>query len=177
MSRYGGEPATAEDEAPVVRARRDPRLDALLLGVAAVVLAADQLTKTWALHHLSDGPRHVVWTLQVDLAHNTGAAFSLFSGNGVGPVIAALALIVVVVVAVRSRSLRSSLGMVASGLVLGGALGNLADRAFRSHSGFLQGAVVDWIDLQWWPVFNVADAGVSVGVILLVVVLWRHGAP
>jgi signal peptidase II len=157
-----------------VAERRSPHLDALLVGVAAVALAADQLTKAWALRHLADGPRHVVWTLQLDLAHNTGAAFSLFSGSGAGPVIASLALIVVAVVAVRSRTLRSSLGMVAAGMVLGGALGNLADRAFRSNAGFLQGAVVDWIDLRWWPVFNVADSFVSVGVILLVVVLWRQ---
>jgi signal peptidase II len=157
-----------------VAERRSPHLDALLVGVAAVALAADQLTKAWALRHLADGPHHVVWTLQLDLAHNTGAAFSLFSGSGAGPLIASLALIVVAVVAMRSRTLRSSLGMVAAGMVLGGALGNLADRAFRSSSGFLQGAVVDWIDLQWWPVFNVADSCVSVGVILLVVVLWRH---
>lgn len=146
----------------------------ILVAVGAVVLGADQLTKAWAVRHLADGPRHVVWTLQLGLAHNTGAAFSLFSGSGAGPVIAGLALIVVAVVAMRSRSLRSPLGMVASGLVLGGALGNLADRAFRSHAGVLRGAVVDWIDLRWWPVFNVADACVSVGVILLVVVLWRH---
>ena len=58
--------------------------------------------------------------------------------------------------------------MLSLGLVLGGALGNLVDRAFREGSGFLGGAVVDFIDLQWWPVFNVADTAVSVGGVLLV---------
>ena len=61
-------------------------------------------------------------------------------------------------------------GAVAAGLVAGGALGNLGDRAFRGDDGFLHGAVVDFIDLQWWPIFNVADSAIVVGGILLVVV-------
>ncbi|HEX7167995.1 MAG TPA: signal peptidase II, partial [Acidimicrobiales bacterium] len=59
------------------------------------------------------------------------------------------------------------------GLVLGGAVGNLADRLFRDHGG----AVVDFVDLQWWPVFNVADIAISVGAVLLVVVGWREQTP
>ncbi len=55
------------------------------------------------------------------------------------------------------------------GIILGGALGNLTDRAFRSGDGFLGGRVVDMVDLQWWPVFNLADSAlwVGVGVLLL----------
>ena len=56
------------------------------------------------------------------------------------------------------------------GLVAGGALGNLGDRAFRSGDGFMGGAVVDFVDLQWWPVFNVADMALVCGVVLLL--LW-----
>jgi signal peptidase II len=56
---------------------------------------------------------------------------------------------------------------VALGLVVGGALGNLTDRAFRAGDGFLGGGVIDFVDLQWWPVFNVADSGVVVGAVLL----------
>ncbi len=69
------------------------------------------------------------------------------------------------------RSARNARTAVVIGLLVGGALGNLADRAFRSglgSSGFLHGAVVDFIDLQWWPVFNVADAAIGVGAVLLV---------
>jgi signal peptidase II len=58
---------------------------------------------------------------------------------------------------------------VAVGLVVGGAAGNILDRLFRSGDGFLKGEVVDFIDLQWWPVFNVADAAVVIGGILLLV--------
>ena len=52
--------------------------------------------------------------------------------------------------------------------MLGGALGNLADRAFRAGDGFLGGRVVDMVDVQWWPVFNVADAALWVGIGVLV---------
>jgi signal peptidase II len=60
------------------------------------------------------------------------------------------------------------LGVLSLGLVLGGAFGNLVDRLFRDGSGFLGGAVIDFIDLQWWPIFNVADMAVSIGGVLLV---------
>jgi signal peptidase II len=58
---------------------------------------------------------------------------------------------------------------VALGLIAGGALGNLADRAFRAGDGFMGGAVIDFIDVQWWPVWNVADMALVFGVILLFV--------
>ncbi|MDZ7734062.1 MAG: signal peptidase II [Acidimicrobiia bacterium] len=83
-----------------------------------------------------------------------------------------VALVVVGALVWTGRSLSSRSGAVALGLVLGGALGNLADRAFRGD-GLLSGRVVDFIDLQWWPVFNVADMGVVVGAILLLVVSYR----
>ena len=58
-------------------------------------------------------------------------------------------------------------GAVAVGLVIGGALGNLADRALRTDGGgLLSGGVVDFIDFQWWPVFNVADSAVVIGALL-----------
>lgn len=145
------------------------RLGGVVL-LAVAVLAADQVTKWLALNGLSDrGPVHVIWTLQLNLARNTGAAFSLLSGKGLGPVIALLALLVVAGLALTSHTLRSGVGSLGIGLVLGGALGNLADRIFRSHDGFLGGAVVDFIDFQWWPVFNVADAAIVIGVVLLAV--------
>jgi signal peptidase II len=67
-------------------------------------------------------------------------------------------------------------------MVAGGAVGNLADRAFRTgpagqEVGFLGGAVVDFIDLQWWPIFNVADMGVVGGALLLVLASIIHGDP
>ncbi len=146
--------------------RRDDRLSAAVL---VAVVAVDQLTKAWALRSFSDGPTHVVWTLEFVVAHNTGAAFSLGSGRGVGPIIALLAVVVIAVIARSMRSVGGRSTAVAIGMVAGGAIGNLADRAFRSDAGFLHGAVVDWINFGWWPVFNVADAAIVVGAIVLAI--------
>ncbi|MEY2421669.1 MAG: signal peptidase [Acidimicrobiaceae bacterium] len=149
---------------PAITARRRA---GLVAAVAAVVIAIDQLTKTWAVHTLATRDIDLVWTLRLHLARNRDAAFSL--GFGSGGLIAVLAIAVVVVLIVVGRSLSTRLGVLSLGLVLGGALGNLIDRAFRDGSGFLGGAVIDFIDLQWWPVFNVADMAVSVGGVLLII--------
>lgn len=139
---------------------------AVVVGMAALVIALDQLTKWWALERLGDGSViDVVWTLRFRLAFNTGMAFS--TGTGGGRVIALVVLAIVVVLVVVARRMTSPLQLVLVGVVIGGALGNLIDRVFRAHSGLLSGAVVDFIDVQWWPIFNVADACVVVGGILL----------
>lgn len=150
------------------RAVTTRRGDLIGIGIVVLVVLFDQLTKNWALASFEWSPRHVVWTLQFVVAHNTGAAFSLFSGRGVGPVIALLAVVVVVIVVRTLRFVRGWPAVIGSGLVIGGALGNLADRLFRSNgAGFLQGAVVDWIDFGWWPVFNIADMAITTGAITL----------
>lgn len=78
----------------------------------------------------------------------------------------------------QGRTIGSKLGALALGLILGGAVGNLIDRAFRAGSGgFFSGAVVDFIDFQWYPIFNIADIGVVVGGILLVAVSLRQPDP
>jgi signal peptidase II len=143
-----------------------------MLGVALAVLVVDQLTKWWALENLVDGPIDLVWTLRLNLVFNRGASFSL--GDGFGPLIGVVALGVVVVLLWTGRTMSSLWGSIALGLVLGGALGNLVDRSFRSTDGFMGGAVIDFIDFRWYPVFNVADAGVVVGAILLMLVSYRR---
>lgn len=150
------------------------RIDDLLsVVVVAAVVMVDQFTKGWALAHYALTPRHIIWTLELTVAHNTGTAFSLLSGKGVGPVVALVAIVVIAVVARSMRGVSGRAPSIAVGFVVGGALGNLWDRAFRSHAGFLQGAVVDWINFQWWPVFNVADSAIVVGAIMLAVVAMR----
>ena len=132
-----------------------------VLGVAALVVAADQLTKLGALAALDDGPIDLVWTLRLKLHFNSGAAFSVAGGRG-----GLLSLVGLVAVAVLWRSaaqLPGRLGVSGLGLVLGGALGNLADRVFRAGEGFLGGRVIDFVDLQWWPVFNMADVAIVSG--------------
>ncbi len=128
------------------------------------MVTLDQLTKAWALRALSDGPIDLVWTLRLRLSFNSGAAFGV--GQGLAPLLAVVGVVLVVVlVVVGGRAVGGPAGGVALGLVLGGAVGNLGDRILRDHGG----AVVDFIDLQWWPAFNVADAAISCGALALIV--------
>ena len=145
------------------------------LGVATLVVALDQATKHWALGALDDERTiDLVGSLRFNLAFNTGASFSI--GSGLGPVLAVVVAVVVVALLRFARHVPHLLGLVAVGLVVGGAVGNLVDRVFRDGDGILGGAVVDFIDPQWWPIFNVADVGVVLGAILLVIGTWRDGA-
>jgi signal peptidase II len=169
--------------APTVASNRQSsswrrRIAPLSLIVAAIVISADQLTKHWAVNALSGGrERHVVGSLQWNLAYNTGMAFS--RGQGLGPVIALLALLVVIVLVVGTARIGSRTARIAAGLLIGGALGNLLDRVFRGR-GWLHGAVIDFIDVQWWPIFNVADMAVSTGAVLFALsslIAPRHRPP
>ena len=144
----------------------------LLLSVAGTVLVLDQLSKWWATETLDTEVIDLVGSLRLKLVLNYGAAFSLTQGRGA--VISLLALGVVALLLRNGRHATHPLAAVALGLVLGGAIGNLADRAFRAGDGFLGGGVVDFIDLQWWPIFNVADMGVVCGAFLLVLASWRE---
>ena len=144
-------------------ASRDRRHLPTVLGIAALVVVADQLTKTWAIDHVSDRAIHVFWTLRLAVTYNPGAAFSI--GQGITPFFVAVAVVMVVVLVLVARRDETVGARLALGLVLGGALGNLTDRLVRHHHG----AVIDFIDFRWWPVFNVADACVVVGAILLAV--------
>jgi len=140
----------------------------LALGVAVLVIVVDQLTKSWAVANLQDRVIHLFWTLQLNLTFNSGMAFG--RGRGFGPVIAVVGVGLVAVLMLGTSRAPTRLAAVAGGLILGGAISNLLDRFFREGSGFLGGRVIDWIDPKWWPVFNVADACVVIGGILLVVI-------
>lgn len=139
----------------------------LLLAVAALVLAADQASKAWVVRTLAFGQSRDLagWLsplFSLTYVTNTGVAFGLF--QGLGDLMAVVALVTVALVLVYSRHLPPGRWLLhgALGLQLGGALGNLTDRLCR-------GAVVDFIDLnfwplQRWPIFNLADASIVVGV-------------
>ena len=156
-------------DAPDTATSRGGRYWTLFCVVAVGWIVVDQLTKSWAVRRLGDGEMiDVVWTLRFNLAFNSGASFS--RGQGFGKWIALVALVIVALLVWQARKVRTRLAAVALGMIVGGALGNVVDRAFRAGgSGFLGGSVVDFVDFQWWPVFNVADVGVVVGAILLVV--------
>jgi signal peptidase II len=104
------------------------------------------------------------------LTYNTAGAFGL--GGAAVPFLAVVALAVVVVMAATKETARDPRLATAVGLVLGGALGNLVDRMFRGR-GMLRGAVVDFIDFRVWPVFNLADAAITIGCLLLLWAGWR----
>lgn len=134
--------------------------------VAATVVVVDQFTKTWAVDALDDDRRiHLIGSLQLNLTHNSGMAFS--KGSGFGPLIGAIAVVVVVGLVFSLRRASNPMTLVATGLIIGGALGNIIDRSFRGD-GWLHGSVIDFIDLQWWPVFNVADMCVMIGAAMMI---------
>jgi len=149
-----------------------PRLR-LTIAIAFVIVVLDQLTKHWAVTTLAgEPPRHVIWTLQWNLAFNSGMAFS--KGQGLGPIIGLVAVVVVIVILLGVRKNASPIVAIAAGCVVGGALGNLIDRIFRGD-GWLHGSVVDFIDFQWFPIFNIADMAVNIGGALFV--LWSLFTP
>ncbi len=133
-------------------------------------MALDQITKHWAVSSLNDGRVvDVLGSLRFNLSFNRGMAFS--QGTSIGPIIGVIGMLVVVYLLIGMR--RSSVsGAVFVGLVAGGAAGNIVDRLFRGEA-WLHGAVVDFIDLQWWPVFNIADAAICIGGALLVFTSFR----
>ncbi len=162
----------------------------LLLGViAALSLALDLITKAWAWHALRDGQivRIIPRFLHFDFGFNTGAAFGLLRehdwARGLFIVVTMVALAYIVQLA-RTLPTTSPWGFVALGFIVGGTLGNLLDRLFRTMDvgGRTLHGVVDFIVVFYWPghrwpAFNVADAALVVGVVVFLLYLRKHGDP
>jgi signal peptidase II len=157
----------SSESAPLQLAGRRRRVIVMAV-VAALALAADQITKSVALTELRNGPVHVIGPFSFVITYNTGVAFSL--GVGLTLPIVLIALVVVGGLVAFARHVPSLPAAVAIGLVLGGALGNLSDRLFRGHGG----AVVDFVHSTFWPTFNVADSCIVCGGILFALVLLRR---
>lgn len=143
---------------------------------AALVVALDQLTKAAVSSRLFlSEPVPVLGDyVRLTLVHNTGAAFGLFPGSRLPFIIVSLLAVSVVLYLCTRETYRGVPQRLLLGCILGGAIGNLVDR-------IRLGWVVDFIDVGLgpvrWPVFNVADSAVTVGVILLVWYLYRAGRP
>lgn len=153
-----------------LRARR--RCAAVLAAVAGGIIALDAVTKNLAVAHLTpgDSPRILGGLVHLSLIRNSGIAFGLASGATV--LIACVAVVAIAVIIRVAPRLRSTPWAVVLGLLLGGAVGNLLDRAFRGP-GFLDGRVIDFIsvfgpDAEHFPAFNIADSAITVGAIVLV---------
>ena len=165
------EPATLQEPPPQAHGSADePRRlswykDWILLLTVAAVFAADQITKfaIKAAFRLGES-----WPAEglIRITHgsNTGAAFSLLQNQTLFLIFASIIAIGFLVYFYRAYALPRPILRLAIGLQLGGAFGNLFDRvAF--------GAVTDFIDVGWWPIFNIADSSICVGMATLIIVL------
>lgn len=152
--------------------------DVVVICTAVVVIVLDQLTKHLITQYFDSGTSHqpirlVGSVLQLQYVENTGVAFSLFEGQGILFILIGIALVAIAALYWRMRATASRFLALTFGLVLGGAAGNLVDRFSHAY-------VVDFIHFQIpgvfdWPVFNVADSAISVGVVLLAFMLWTYG--
>lgn len=141
------------------------------LGIGAVVIVLDLLTKRFAALNFAGDPVDVIPGLfGFTYVENPGGAFGMFQSGGV--VIGVAAIIVTVVVLFALATARPTMETVALGFVIGGAFGNLIDR-FARGPGIIDGPVIDWIELWFIPTFNLADASVTVAVTLLLIHAWR----
>ncbi|GAA1692098.1 signal peptidase II [Fodinicola feengrottensis] len=163
---------TGDDEPAAVRPR--PLLGRILpfAVIAVVVIGLDQLTKALVVAYLEGRPP--IWLIgnlvSLQPTRNTGAAFSL--GQTYTVVLSLFAIGVIGYIIRIARKLKSLGWAIALGLILGGAAGNLTDRIFRAPAP-LQGGVVDFVSIGWWPIFNVADSCLCVGVGLVVLLVFR----
>lgn len=151
-----------------------PRRRALIAAViAAFALAVDIVSKQLAVAWLTpSAPVRVIGEiLTLRLVRNSGAAFGVGGGSTI--LFTLVALVVVIVLTRVTWRVRCVSWAVALGLLLGGAMGNLVDRFFRSP-GPLRGEVVDWIHLTHWPVFNLADSAIVCGGVLMVILAARR---
>jgi signal peptidase II len=140
-----------------------------LLITASVIVVVDQVTKSLALESLADGREIDVidGVLTLRLTYNPGGAFGVL--QGVPNFFLIATTVIVVFILYWARTVQSAAWAIPLGLVVGGGLGNLFDRVFRDTDG----RVVDFVDLHVWPVFNVADSAITIGVIALLIMSFR----
>ena len=146
---------------------RTTRAWGLAAALAVVVFVLDQVAKELVTSHIVLGEQvDVLGPLKLTLSHNEGVAFGLADGGGF--VLVAISLIALgVVLWLFSREPQRPGMWVATGLLAGGAFGNLIDRVRHGH-------VTDFIELPHWPPFNLADCAITCGVVILLVIYVRE---
>lgn len=149
---------------------------------ATIVWLIDFVTKAWALSSLESRASVKIFGdfLTLRLAKNSGAAFSM--GEGGTFFLSLFAIFVIFAIIYWAPKVRSRLWGIVFGFVLGGALGNLTDRAFRgdnghSPEGAFRGRVIDWIALPHWPIFNLADSAIVIAALLATFLTFRNISP
>jgi signal peptidase II len=131
---------------------------------AVAVIGADQISKQVALGALKDGPVDLIsGVLSFRLTYNSGGAFGIL--QGVPGLFLVTTAAVLVAILMWSRRVTDRRVLWCLGLIVGGGVSNVLDRVFRGFSG----RVVDFIDFHFWPVFNVADASIVVGALILLI--------
>ena len=143
------------------------RADLLLAALILAVFIIDQVTKSWVRASLIEGasrPRDGF--LRITHISNTGSAFGLFPNQTMFLLIASLVGIAVLLIFFRKQAGHGFMVRTSLGLQLGGAAGNLVDR-------ITMGKVTDFIDVGAWPVFNLADASIVTGIVILAWLLFR----
>lgn len=148
----------------------------LIFSLAFILLLADQMTKWWAVAFLSDrAPINILGTfLRFNHTTNSGAAFNI--GSNFTIFLTIFAVIVSIGLAIFAFKITHFAWSLAFGTLLGGVLGNLADRLFREPR-FLHGHVVDFIQLPNWPIFNIADIAITTAGVLIAVLIYRNIEP
>jgi signal peptidase II len=146
-----------------------PALTGLTVTTAVLATTIDQLTKNWALTEFADGHEvELLPMLVLRLVFNPGVAFGMGAELG-PPLVVGLFIVVAALIAwitVRVRRRERILGTLALAAAAGGAVGNLIDRVFRADNGPLTGHVVDFIAVNWFAIFNVADIFTTCGIAL-----------
>lgn len=144
-----------------------------MLSIAAIVIVIDQLTKLWAVAALEDQTIDGPFGTALRLVYNRAAAFSI--GEGLGPLFGVLAIAISIAMFFLVKQINSRIVVLGLGLIQGGAIGNVIDRLFRDGDGFMGGAVIDFLEVgDWWPVFNIADAAIVCGAILVALLSSRE---
>lgn len=144
--------------------------------IAWSIFVIDFLTKSWAVSFLSErAPIQLIGEfLQLTFVRNSGAAFGLATG---ATILLSLFAIAVGATIIRYAALVNSRGwIIVMGAVLGGVMGNLTDRIFRAP-GFLRGFVIDWIEIPYWPVFNIADTAIFTATCIAIVLTAKNIPP
>jgi signal peptidase II len=143
---------------------------------AWVVWLIDLGTKVWAVEVLSSRANvQIIGSfLQLTFVQNSGAAFGIGAGSTF--IFTFFALAVLIFITRYALQITSKGWALVCGLVLGGILGNLTDRIFREPS-FLQGHVIDWIQIPNWPVFNIADTAIVIAAVVAIILTIRNISP
>ena len=135
---------------------------------AIIILLSDQLTKFLIRKNfqLNQSIALITNFLHLTYVTNTGSAFGLFKNNNIIFIIISLIVIIAILASIKRIKENQKLLKFCAGLLLGGTVGNLIDRLFYGY-------VTDFIDFRVWPFFNVADSAITVGIILLIILLWE----